>query len=319
MKMAADLFADEAEQMRFADCVLKRVPYRPALIWTGDRPAESPFRLEDPLPWQPEFVDRVKRDQRPGTDDLHDAGKYYCMALSSVFESCAFGIVPQNPGLVVDLCAAPGGKSIYAARLLQPDMLLANDIVRKRRGPLIANFKRCRIRPSMVTSQDTRIIAEHCRAAADLVIVDAPCSGQSLIAKGKHVSSCFHSHVINNNRNRQRRIMANAVKIVKPGAWIAYFTCTYAEKENEGIVHWMRDKFPEFENVEIPWLSGYQSHLSELPCYRLWPQQGLGPGGFAAVFRRPEGDEEPLFHPDMLHPSWTSAWQESLEASQSDS
>ena len=317
--MAADLFADEVEQERFADHVLKRTPYRPALIWLDERPAEMPFRLEKKLSWQPDFVDRVKRDQRPGQDDLHDAGSYYCMALSSVFESCTFGIVPQNPDLVVDLCAAPGGKSIFANRLLQPEMILANDIVRKRRGLLISNFKRCRIRPSMITSQDPRVVAEHCGAAADLVIVDAPCSGQSLIAKGKQVSSCFHSHIINNNRNRQRRIMANAAKIVKPGGWIAYFTCTYAEKENEGIVKWMRVKFPEFENVEIPWLSEFQSHLSEFPCYRLWPQQGLGPGGFAAMFRRPDERAESWFDSDLLHPSWTSAWQESLESSQSDS
>ena len=241
------------------------------------------------------------------------------MTLSSVFESCTFGIVPKEPELVVDLCAAPGGKSIFANRLLQPKMLVANDIVRKRRGLLISNFKRCRIRPSMVISQDTKIVAEHCSSAADLVIVDAPCSGQSLLAKGKQVSSCFHSHVINNNRNRQRRIMANAAKIVRPGGWIAYFTCTYAEKENEGIVHWMRRKFPDFENVEVPWLSEHQSHLTELPCYRLWPQQGLGPGGFAAVFRSPESDEEALFEPDLLHPSWTSDWQDSLEASKSES
>jgi len=286
MKLAASLFADPEEQGAFADSVLKRHPYRPALVWLGERPAESPFRNEPPLPWQPDFVDRLRRDQRPGQDARHEAGEYYLMNLASVFEAMVFSEIPRPPELVVDLCASPGGKSVFAWRLLRPGFLLSNEVIGKRTAPLIANFKRCRIAPGAVSSLDPAVIAGRCPDSADLVIVDAPCSGQSLIAKGKRVTACFHNHVINHNRNRQRRILSQAASIVRPGGFVAYMTCTYAEKENEGNLQWFLKNFAEFEAVPVARLSGHESHLTETPCYRLWPHRGLGPGGFTALLRR---------------------------------
>ena len=286
MRLAARLFENEAEQEAFADEVLKTQPYRPALVWMKERPAEGGFKLEDKPEWLPEFVDRLRRDQRPGQDDRHEAGDYYCMAFSSAFEASVFQEVPSEPGLVIDVCAAPGGKSVFAWRLLKPRRLIANEIIGKRLGPLIGNFKRCGIAPATVTSLDPATLAEQCPDAADLVIVDAPCSGQSLLAKGKPVTACFHSHVINHNRNRQRRILVNAVKMVKPGGHLAYITCTYADRENEGNIAWLLRNMPEFEAVEVPHLAGFRSNLSEAPTYRLWPQQKMGSGGFTSLLRR---------------------------------
>lgn len=312
LKLAANLFIDEEEQAAFADSVLKTHPYRPALVWTRERPDGQPFRLEEPQPWQPDFVDRLKRDQRPGQDPLHEAGAFYCLNLSSVFEAAVFAEVSENPTLVIDLCAAPGGKSVIAWRSLKPRLLISNEVIRKRTAQLIANFKRCRIGPAMVTSLDTAVIAEHCLGAADLVIVDAPCSGQSLLAKGKQVSACFHTHVINHNRNRQRRILRNAVATVRPGGYVAYITCTYAVKENEGNVKWFLKNFPEFEAVAVESLSGSESHLADFPCYRLWPHHGLGPGGFTALLRRQgeqpsaAADRSDLADLADLNPFWNS-------------
>lgn len=310
LRLAASLFEDDAEQQAFADAVLKCQPYKPALVWLRDRPVEAPFKLEDPQPWQPEFVDRLRRDQRPGQDPMHDEGAYYCMTFSSVFEGCVFGAVPSRPELVVDLCAAPGGKSVMAWRTLHPRRLVANEVIRKRTAQLVANFRRCGIAPATVTSLDTAVLAERIGAAADLVIVDAPCSGQSLIAKGKQVSAAFHSHVINHNRNRQRRILGNAARLVEPGGWLAYITCTYAAKENEGNVRWFRDRFPEFESVSVPALTGFQSHLADFPCYRMWPQHGLGAGGFAALLQRNDDGEPAPFDAMCLDPVWRSEGRE---------
>lgn len=289
MKLAANLFADPDEQEAFADSVLKTHPYRPALVWMRARPAADPFKLDEAQSWQPDFVDRLRRDQRPGQDERHEAGDYYLMNLASVFEAAVFTEIPERPELVVDLCAAPGGKSILAWRMLGPGRLVSNEVIGKRTAPLIANFKRCQIDPAIVTSLDSAALAATCSDAADLVIVDAPCSGQSLIGKGKQVSACFHSHVINHNRNRQRRILSNAAAIVRPGGHVAYMTCTYAEKENEGNVNWFLKNFADFEAVPVGRLKGNESHLTHLPCYRLWPHRGLGPGGFTVLLRR-QGD-----------------------------
>lgn len=307
LKLARDLFADETEQVAFCDTVLKRHPYKPALVWLRERPAAHPFKCEDPQAWQPDFVDRLRRDQRPGQDPLHAAGHYYCMTFSSVFESCVFGVVPPEPELVVDLCAAPGGKSVFAARLLRPRMLVANEVIQKRTAQLIANFRRCAIAPAMVTAQDSATLAERAPACADLVIVDAPCSGQSLIAKGKQVTGCFHNHIINHNRNRQRRILGNAVKLVQPGGHLAYLTCTYAEKENEGNLRWLLEKFPEFAAVPVPALASFQSRLADFPCYRMWPQDGLGAGGFAAVLKNHCDGDTASRHPSRFDPVWNSS------------
>lgn len=308
LKMAANLFADEAEQEAFTDSVLKTQPYRPALVWLDERPEEAPFRVEESQLWQPDFVDRLKRDQRPGQNPLHEGGSYYCMNLASVFEGAVFTAVADNPRLVIDLCAAPGGKSVLAWRTLKPRMLISNEVIRKRAGQLIANLRRCHIHPAKVTSLDTSVIAASCPGAADLVIVDAPCSGQSLIAKGKHVSASFHSHVINHNRNRQRRILGNAAEVVRPGGWLAYITCTYAVKENEGNVKWFLKNFPNFSPVAVERLKGWESHLADFPCYRLWPHHGAGPGGFTALLQRDaEGEvDEEGFGSDALLSIWGS-------------
>jgi 16S rRNA C967 or C1407 C5-methylase (RsmB/RsmF family) len=230
------------------------------------------------------------------------------MNFSSVFEAGVFSAVPSRPGVVLDLCAAPGGKSVMAWRMLSPRLLVSNEVIRKRTAQLVANLGRCRVGPAVVTSLDSAVMAERAADVADVVIVDAPCSGQSLMAKGKQVSAPFHSHVINHNRNRQRRILSNAARLVKPGGFLAYITCTYSLKENEGNVGWFLERHEEFEGVEVPSLSGFRSHLADFPCYRMWPDEGLGSGGFTSLLcRRAVESEGPgPWDPGCLQPVWQS-------------
>jgi 16S rRNA C967 or C1407 C5-methylase (RsmB/RsmF family) len=165
-------------------------------------------------------------------------------------------------------------------------MLIANEVIGKRTPQLIANLSRCRIHPAAVSSADTSVLARVCRNAAGAVIVDAPCSGQSLIAKGHENPGCFHPATINLNANRQRRILANAAATVAPGGCLASITCTYSEKENEGNLRWFLHRFPEFAAVSVPVLEPHRSTLSEDPCYRLWPHHSPGAGAFAALLKR---------------------------------
>jgi 16S rRNA C967 or C1407 C5-methylase (RsmB/RsmF family) len=117
-----------------------------------------------------------------------------------------------------------------------------------------------------------------------MVIVDAPCSGQSLLARGKESPGCFHPATINMNSNRQKRIVANAAKLVAPGGCLAYMTCTYSEKENEDVVRWLHKRFPQLTPQSVAALAGRESKLAEFPCYRLWPHEE-GAGAFAAILR----------------------------------
>ncbi len=132
--------------------------------------------------------------------------------------------------------------------------------------------------------------------SSHLVIVDAPCTGQSLLAKGGKAPGCFHPTAINKSANRQKRIIANSAGMVAPQGYLAYMTCTYSSEENEQVREWFLERFPQFQPVVIPHLAGYQSHLATMPCYRMWPQEGLGAGAFTDLFKnRSEGQANQLY------------------------
>lgn len=294
-KLATRLFADQATQDAFIDALLKPAVYSPALVWLKNRPAEMPFSVDPPFDWQPDFVDRVAANQRPGQHPLHQQGYYYCLDYSSVFAASCLCATEREQQLVIDVCASPGGKSVFAWRLLRPEFLLANEVIKKRTAALISNLKRCEIHPTAVVTMDSSRLAAACPESASLVVVDAPCSGQSLIARGKKSPGCFHPATINMNANRQRRILANAVGLVASGGYLAYITCTYSLKENENNVRWLLKKHPQFQPITVPELHVFQSHLADIPCYRLWPQDGIGAGGFAAIVQNhEEGTDRPI-------------------------
>ncbi|MEG3981548.1 RsmB/NOP family class I SAM-dependent RNA methyltransferase, partial [Microcoleus sp. T3B2] len=166
---------------------------------------------------------------------------------------------PQPIKLIVDMCAAPGGKSIFAWKILNPELLLCNEAIGKRMGMPISNLKRCQIQPSAAANVDSKILAEKMPQTANLVIVDALCTGQSLLAKGDKAPGCFHHVTINSNANRQKRILANSAKIVAPQGYLAYMTCTYSTAENEQVSEWLLSKFPEFGPVTGEHLSFVKS------------------------------------------------------------
>jgi 16S rRNA C967 or C1407 C5-methylase (RsmB/RsmF family) len=277
------------------------------VLWTRPRPQKIPFSRKTPFSWQPEFVDRAPAEERPGLDPLHEQGFYYCLDFSSVFAAMALAVVEPKPHTVLDLCAAPGGKSIFAWRMLEPHMLIANEVIGKRTGVLIANLERCGVATACVVSRDSSRLAELWRGAADLVIVDAPCSGQSLLARGKDSPGCFHPATINMNSNRQKRILANAAALVAPDGWLAYMTCTYSAKENEDVLRWLVKKFPQFVPQSVAALTGRESRLAEFPCYRLWPQDGEGAGAFTSILRNTDRETSPReLDLGLVHALWRS-------------
>ncbi|WP_448562669.1 RsmB/NOP family class I SAM-dependent RNA methyltransferase [Trichothermofontia sp.] len=294
-KLARSLFTDGAEQAQWLAALRHPQPVPSAIAWCQPRPEPLPFIIEPPLDWQPAFVDRVAAESRPGQHPLHTQGAYYCLDFSSVFAAYPVLTVPQPVDTLIDVCAAPGGKSILAAVGLRPQVLISNETIGKRLGMLISNLKRCQIQAAIVTHRDSQILAQALPATADVVMVDAPCTGQSLLAKGEAAPGCFHPITINKNANRQKRILANAAQLVKPGGYLAYMTCAYSPAENEQVCDWLLARFPQFHPCVVPALAPFQSHLTTLPCYRLFPQSGLGAGGFTALFQHQgTGETHPI-------------------------
>lgn len=281
---------DEASQTAFVQALTVPQPFPSCILWSQPRPETLPFAVEPPLPWQPDFVDRVAPSVCPGQQDLHEQGAYYCLDGSSVFAASVLLQIMPGVAWVLDLCAAPGGKSLFAWLSLYPGCLISNEVIGKRLAPLIANLHRCQIGPAVITRLDSQVFAQALPATMPVVIVDAPCSGQSLLAKGAKAPGCFHPVTIKKNANRQKRILANAAQLIAPQGYLAYMTCTYAVEENEQVIEWLLERFSHLRPVVIPHLAAHQSHLSSLPCYRLWPQTGLGAGAFTILLQNTQMD-----------------------------
>lgn len=288
-RLAKRLFEDATAADAFIESLMQPAEYPVGIVWMNDTVqaefCDANFQTSAKPGWMPSYADMVTFDQRPGRHQLHDQGAYYCLDPSSVFMASGLSLIDKAETML-DVCASPGGKSILAWRALRPKQLFSNEVIGKRIPALISNLKRCQVAPATVVSIDTKYLAEQAIAAADVVLVDAPCSGQSLIARGKDSPGCFHPATINMNANRQRRILSNAAATVRPGGWLVYMTCTYSFKENERNVEWFLKKNPAFQTVEVPAVAEYRSHLSDQFCYRMWPASQIGAGGFMTVLRR---------------------------------
>ncbi len=317
LKLSRRLFENTDKQEDFIDALINPQPFNPAILWCQNQPEVLPFTVESPTEWQPDFVDRLLLGEKPGKHPLHQQGNFYCLDFSSVFAASVLLTISQPVRLVFDMCASPGGKSVFAWKALQPDLLISNEVIGKRLGMLISNLKRCQISPCTVVNRDSSIFAENIPLSSDLVLVDAPCTGQSLLAKGEKAPGCFHPTAINRSANRQKRIIANSAQLVAPQGYLAYMTCTYSAEENEQVCEWFLSKFPRFQAVKISYLDEYQSHLSNIPCYRLFPQDRLGAGAFTVLLQNTEVGKAQEINLDDLSGVWMNTNHRGAENAES--
>jgi 16S rRNA C967 or C1407 C5-methylase (RsmB/RsmF family) len=223
--------------------------------------------------WFPEFVRLVSRDSVAPDES-------YRLDPSSVFMAAPF-LGLDNVDSVLDVCAAPGGKSILAWSGLFPGRMVSNEIDARRARKLAENLSRLNVLAEVTCLRPGSLEGEF-----DLVIVDAPCSGQSMLAKGKRHPGCFYPSIVNGCAMRQRRILAESAERVATGGYLAYMTCTFSLEENEEVVAWFLSKFRGWEAEAVQGLAGHESRLAPFPCYRDWPHRGPGSGGFTALLRR---------------------------------
>ncbi len=287
LKAAHELFPDEDEREEFLESMLAGEAREQAMIVMQGRNEIKAFPRERHLKWQPDFVERISDSSfKPAKHPLYEKGAYYTLDFSSIFSASTMTVIETPPKRILDLCASPGGKAIFSWRLFHPELLLCNETVRKRAGTLIGNLNRCKCEGSVVWSADPSVYARRYREAFDLVICDAPCSGQSLIAKGDEALGCWSPNMIDMNVGRQRRILGNAYHCLRTGAHLLYATCTFTPKENEKVVEWFLKTHEDMEAVEVPQLDEFRTKFADFPAYRLFPHQGLGAGAFACLLRR---------------------------------
>lgn len=214
----------------------------------------------------------LQHNIRPGKHPYHEAGLYYLQEPSAMQVVEQLDIRPCDR--VLDLCAAPGGKSTQAADLLDPaqgGFIVANEYVGKRAQILSSNFERLGIGNGIVLNEDTGRLAKHFPAYFTRIIVDAPCSGEGMFRKDDTAIQEWSEENVALCVKRQREILENAAKMLSPGGKLSYSTCTFERCENEDMVDWFLDRYRDFSLVRME---------------RLWPHKTAGEGHFLAIFKR---------------------------------
>jgi 16S rRNA C967 or C1407 C5-methylase (RsmB/RsmF family) len=234
--------------------------------------------------WLPPRVFVPAEGERPTAYPDYAEGKYYSLDLSSCWESAPLSVVPA-PSSSLDLCAAPGGKTMLMAARYLPQNHIANEVNASRRGILRQNVQQCALPNVEVTGLRPDQWATDGRTF-DLLLADAPCSGQSLLCKGIKNPGCLGQQLVNGNAKRQKGILLAAVQCVNPGGYILYSTCTYDPDENEKVMAYILRRVPGWQAVEVPGLADFRSSLADFPCYRLLPSHGFGAGGFCCLLKK---------------------------------
>lgn len=229
-------------------------------------------------------------------DPLFHAGAYYVQEASSMFIQHAFKYITQNnntPLKVLDLCAAPGGKTTLIQSLLSDDdLLVANEIIKTRVPVLEENLIKWGRANMVITNNDSKDFKK-LKHYFDVILVDAPCSGEGMFRKDKQAIEEWSEDNVQLCTERQQRIIANISEALKPGGYLIYSTCTFNTKENEENVHWMMEQFG-LQSVQIP-DSNFEgvtsiSQINNLPlyAYRFYPHQVNSEGFFMACLKKPQ-------------------------------
>lgn len=197
-------------------------------------------------------------------------------------------VLPVCPGdKVLDLCAAPGGKSTeLGARLQGEGLLVSNDISNSRAKALLKNLELFGIPNICVTSETPEKLASVFGPYFDKILVDAPCSGEGMFRKDPDLIKSWLERGPEYYAPIQRQILKSAAAMLKPGGMLLYSTCTFAKLEDEDTIQWILEEEPDLELVPIePW-EGACGGFDGMPVIRLFPHKIEGEGHFLALLRK---------------------------------
>ncbi|MBM7617151.1 NOL1/NOP2/sun family putative RNA methylase [Weissella uvarum] len=202
---------------------------------------------------------------------------------------------PKPGQKVLDLAAAPGGKSTHLASFMQQSgLLVSNEINKKRAGILSENMERFGVANSLVTNHDATSLAKKFPEYFDVIVLDAPCSGEGMFRKDPDAMQYWSADYPAENAARQKEILTDTVKMLKPGGTLVYSTCTFAPEEDEQVVAWLLDNYPEFSIDSVEKAAGVDDGRPEWAdgnpelkkTVRLFPQHVAGEGHFMAKLHK---------------------------------
>jgi 16S rRNA C967 or C1407 C5-methylase (RsmB/RsmF family)/NOL1/NOP2/fmu family ribosome biogenesis protein len=222
-------------------------------------------------------------------DPFFHAGVYYVQEASSMFLEQVFAKIfgKQSPLRILDLSAAPGGKSTHIQSLVSKDSLLvSNEVIRNRALVLRDNVIKWGSSNIVVTNNDPSVF-KNLAGYFDMIVADAPCSGSGLFRKDPHAINEWSLNNVALCSQRQQRILADVLPALKEGGYLVYSTCSYSLEEDEEIITWLQSEF-EMETVRIPlpedW--GIVESSGKGWCYRFYPDKLKGEGFFISVLQK---------------------------------
>lgn len=242
--------------------------------------------LISPIPWCSGNGYYLKQDSPLGSNPLHDAGAYYLQEPSAMAPVAV--LHPQHGERILDLCAAPGGKSTQIADCLEGSgLLVSNEPVPNRAKVLSRNIERMGITNALVVSAQPEHLAALWAGAFDAILVDAPCSGEGMFRRHPETRHEWNEHSSDGCAARQRHILASAYTMLKPGGRLVYSTCTLNLIENEETAAWFLGEYADL--APLPFTLPIQDGHSLSACsgmLHLYPHQIKGEGHFIAAFQK---------------------------------
>ncbi len=273
-----------------------------------------PFSIRR-IPWVPNGYYYDTEEEQPARHPYYYAGLYYIQEPSAMTPA---SLLPISRGdKVLDICAAPGGKSTeLGAKLKGEGLLVSNDISNSRAKALLKNIELFGIRNALVLSEAPNKLAEYFPQYFDKILIDAPCSGEGMFRKSPAIMKNWEQYGVEYYNKLQKEIILFAADMLKPGGMMLYSTCTFSPEENEGTIAYLLEQRPEFHVVDaLPsaevqkqlgisyegfdfgkpeWLEGlpedapYREELRH--CIRLWPHKINGEGHFITLLQKGSTD-----------------------------
>jgi len=252
-------------------------PLRP-----GAMDAAAPF-IADPVPWA-ENAFYLKENARPGASFAHDLGAFYLQEASAMVSA---SVLKAQPGeKILDLCAAPGGKTTQIAAAMRGEgLLVSNEPVPNRAKVLAENLERMGVVNAIAVNAYPDQLAKKWPEFFDAILVDAPCSGEGMFRREPASRDEWQPGSPAGCAKRQAEILDEAARMLRPGGRLVYSTCTFNRQENEGSILSFIERHPEFspEDFELDEIG-----RSECGMMRVWPHRVRGDGHFVARLRKSE-------------------------------
>ena len=254
-----------------------------------------PWNLE-PVPWADNgfYYDGTLDGEvlRPSKHPAYYAGLYYLQEPSAMTPAAMLPVVPGDR--VLDLCAAPGGKSTeLASKLKGRGMLVSNDISYSRARALLKNLELAGAANICVTSEGPEKLAGVWPEFFDKILVDAPCSGEGMFRRDEDMVKDWNEKGPEYYVPIQRQILSQAAAMLRPGGYMLYSTCTFSVEEDEENVAYVLEEFPQMQLccLDLDKVPGACGGFGLSGCMRLFPHRLKGEGHFLALMRKKGGDD----------------------------